>query len=62
MTKSTTGAPTSANPKDWPEDFSQENGNYECRCVYCKGSFVGHKRRVVCKQCRPMDAAGGVIT
>lgn len=39
------------NPKDWPEDFSHENGNYMCRCVSCKGDFVGHKRRVVCKQC-----------
>lgn len=37
--------------KDWPEDFSHENGNYECRCCDCGGLFIGHKRRVVCKEC-----------
>lgn len=38
-------------PHDWPEDFSHENGNYNCICCYCDVMFVGHKRRVVCKQC-----------
>ena len=37
--------------KDWPEDFSHENGNYSCRCTFCGGVFTGHKRRVVCKVC-----------
>jgi hypothetical protein len=36
---------------DWPEDFSHENGNYQCECLYCKTMFFGHKRRVVCREC-----------
>ena len=39
------------NPKDWPEDFSHENGNYQCRCFKCDSVFTGHKRRNVCKEC-----------
>lgn len=37
--------------RNWTEDFGHENGNYECHCVECKQSFVGHKRRVLCKVC-----------
>ena len=40
-----------AGERDWPEDFSHENGNYECRCYSCKNTFVGHKRRVTCRLC-----------
>ena len=36
---------------DWPEDFSHENGNYNCICCDCGGVFTGHKRRVVCRKC-----------
>jgi hypothetical protein len=40
------------NPKkDWPEDWSHENGMYYCRCVHCSEQFIGYKRRVVCKEC-----------
>lgn len=38
-------------PRNWPEDASHENGNYECRCCTCGNLFVGHKRRVTCKVC-----------
>ncbi len=38
-------------PRDWPEDFHMENGEYSCRCVGCAEMFVGHKRRMVCKIC-----------
>ncbi|KKN33990.1 hypothetical protein LCGC14_0798030 [marine sediment metagenome] len=37
--------------RNWPEDFSHENGNYFCRCCHCGKDFIGHKRRVVCKVC-----------
>jgi len=37
--------------RDWPEDFSHENGKYSNTCCECKKSFNGHKRRVVCKEC-----------
>lgn len=37
--------------RDWPEDFSHENGNYTNRCRHCGHDFIGHKRRVVCKAC-----------
>jgi len=50
---------TYSNPKDWPEDFSHENGNYQCRCVGCGELFTGHKRRVVCKECAPPPAQIG---
>ena len=38
-------------PGNWGEDFSHENGDYECRCVHCGNTFYGHKRRVTCKRC-----------
>ena len=41
--------PTS--PKSWPEDYSHENGSYINQCYLCKSPFIGHKRRVVCKEC-----------
>lgn len=37
--------------RNWKEDFSHENGNYQCTCVCCGKGFIGHKRRVVCKVC-----------
>lgn len=37
--------------RDWPEDFEDENGMYQNKCVYCKNLFFGYKRRVVCKIC-----------
>lgn len=37
--------------RDWPEDFSGENGKYQCLCIYCEEYFLGHKRRFVCKRC-----------
>lgn len=37
--------------RPWPADFSHENGNYECICAVCKLTFVGHKRRVICRKC-----------
>ena len=39
--------------RNWTEDASHENGNYECLCIECDQPFVGHKRRVICKACRP---------
>jgi hypothetical protein len=51
------GEPT---PRDWPEDWSHENGRYLCLCVNCETQFYGHKRRVVCKVCaQPRNAARG---
>lgn len=38
-------------PRNWDEDASHENGNYECICVVCGNRFIGHKRRIVCKIC-----------
>lgn len=37
--------------RNWTEDVSRENGNYECRCCECDQTFIGHKRRVICKAC-----------
>ncbi len=38
-------------PKSWKEDFEHENGNYFNKCCHCKCDFIGHKRRVICKEC-----------
>ena len=38
-------------PRDWIEDASHENGNYQCKCSTCGNLFVGYKRRVICKSC-----------
>ena len=37
--------------KSFPEDYSQENGNYFNTCYKCKSTFCGYKRRVICKEC-----------
>ena len=37
--------------KCWPEDYSHENGNYFNNCIKCKEMFIGHKRRITCKEC-----------
>ena len=42
---------------DWPEDFSHENGNYQCKCCQCDQLFIGHKRRVVCRKCAHPDTS-----
>jgi len=47
-------APT---PKDWPEDWNNENGNYQCVCGDCKQTFIGHKRRIQCKECATLIAS-----
>ena len=40
-----------AGPKDWPEDYMDENGTYQCKCVECLQTFMGYKRRILCKEC-----------
>lgn len=49
--------------RNWPEDAPHENGNYYCTCCHCGESFVGHKRRVVCKVChnKPELSAGRLM-
>ena len=37
--------------RDWKEDFKYENGYYLNTCCRCGHTFIGHKRRVVCKSC-----------
>jgi len=37
--------------KDWTEDFEHENGMYQNRCRTCNELFIGHKRRMTCKEC-----------
>jgi len=36
---------------DFPEDFNQENGNYENICILCNKTFMGNKHRCICKVC-----------
>jgi uncharacterized OB-fold protein len=38
-------------PQNWFEDMSHENGNYVNFCKRCGRYFIGHKRRVICKEC-----------
>lgn len=50
--------------RDWLEDASHENGNYQCICSTCGNTFIGYKRRFTCKVCAapsavaPSDAKG----
>ena len=37
--------------RDWREDWPHENGQYICRCSQCQQTFIGYKRRVICKAC-----------
>lgn len=37
--------------KNWTEDYHLENGQYLNTCCHCKSTFIGYKRRVVCKEC-----------
>lgn len=37
--------------RDWKEDFQYDNGQYFKTCRSCRHTFIGHKRRVVCKKC-----------
>jgi len=39
------------NTKDFPNDAVHENGNYENKCLNCGSTFVGLKRRVMCREC-----------
>ncbi len=45
------------NPRNWQVDYPHENGNYVNTCLYCLRKFVGHKRRVSCRECfdKPME-------
>ncbi|MES1987009.1 MAG: hypothetical protein V4440_03095 [Pseudomonadota bacterium] len=43
--------------KDYPEDFHQENGNYENSCCKCRCIFIGNKHRIECKQCKEKPQA-----
>ncbi len=38
-------------PRSWSEDYNHENGEYANKCLHCKKYFIGHKRRIICKQC-----------
>lgn len=37
--------------RSWPEDYADGENEYMCTCAFCKHTFHGHKRRVVCKLC-----------
>lgn len=45
--------------RDWPEDFSHENGRYQNVCIDCGEIFIGHKRRVTCKKCASPEFING---
>lgn len=47
-------------PMDWPEDYSDENGQYQCECTTCGKLFIGHKRRITCKLCAAPSAPDAV--
>jgi hypothetical protein len=45
---------------DWPEDKDMENGNYLCICSSCDITFIGHKRRKLCKVCASKRGGDGL--
>ena len=48
-------------PKNFPEDYPGENGNYICKCCKCKENFYGYKRRVICKECQEVETSEEVV-
>jgi len=50
-TRVSIASPRPSADRNWAEDAPHENGNYECSCAECGHSFIGHKRRVLCKLC-----------
>jgi len=38
-------------PRNWTEDYERENGKYTCFCRTCNNTFLGYKRRLICKVC-----------
>lgn len=43
--------------RDFQGDKTLENGNYLNSCARCGHGFMGHKRRVICREC---ESTGGV--
>jgi hypothetical protein len=52
--------------RNWYEDYELENGKYYGYCSVCSNEFLGHKRRVICRDCfikgkepevKPMDGS-----
>jgi hypothetical protein len=42
---------TTHDERSYSEDASHENGSYSNCCVHCLRTFIGHKRRHICKVC-----------
>lgn len=42
--------------RDWLADFPHENGQYNHLCIECGCTFIGHKNRLVCRQCATAGA------
>jgi len=36
---------------NYVNDIACKDGNYIAECSICKGSFVGHRDRTICKKC-----------
>jgi hypothetical protein len=53
---------TKGSERDWSEDFLHENGVYNNWCCRCQKTFLGYKRRVVCKLCSGQSGSGSVVT
>ena len=51
-----------AGPRDWPEDFSHDNGRYLNTCCGCNHIFTGHKRRNECKVCAHGETTGNQVS
>jgi len=45
-------SPLIPSDRDWSEDASDENGNYLSHCSSCGLTFIGHKRRYICRKCQ----------
>lgn len=37
--------------RSYQDDFKDENGMYESKCILCQRHFLGNKHKVVCKVC-----------
>jgi len=37
--------------RDWEEDTKHHHGRHKNRCVVCGHTFIGYRRRHICKKC-----------
>jgi len=48
--------------RSWKEDLELENGQYTCHCLECGKDFIGHKLRLICRECAKQEEERTIYT